>query len=150
MPGIYLYFKQAHQQLLSGYFGLGSKNQVSHYLDGVRSARKNEQNLIRRAVHWIQTLLVYSLTNGPLEIEVSEGLWHQMQLLTVFVLSCKFEPPDLALAVSNGLLPMLAEMCANSLHLLSASPSLPVPIQGTPILALASLRLLQVLAISTG
>jgi hypothetical protein len=141
---------------------------VSHYLDGVRSARKHEQNLIRRAVHWIQTLLVYSLTNGPFEMEVSEGihlkngtfqvidsfnytgLWHQMQVLTVFVLSCKFEPSDLALAVSNGLLPMLAEMCANSLHLLSTSPSLPVPIQGTPVLALASLRLLQVLAISTG
>lgn len=73
-----------------------------------------------------------------------------MQLLTVFVLSSKFEPPDLALAVSNGLLPMLAEMCANSLHLLSTSPTLMVPIQGTPILALASLRLLQVLAISAG
>ena len=67
--------QQAHQQLLSGFFGLGSKNQVSHYLEGVRSSRKNEQDLIRRAVHWIQTLLVHSLANGPLEVDVTEGLF---------------------------------------------------------------------------
>ncbi|CAB3370488.1 Hypothetical predicted protein [Cloeon dipterum] len=139
-----------HQQLLSGYFGLGSKNQVAHYLDGVRSARKHEQNLIKRAIHWIHTLLVHSLSNGLFEIEVPEGLWQQMQLLTVFVLSGKFEPQDITLAVTNRLLPLLADMCACSLHLLSATPTLSAPLQGTPTLALASLRLLQVLSISTG
>jgi hypothetical protein len=77
------------------------------------------------------------------------GSWQQLQLLTVFALSGKYEPPDLALAVSNGLLPMLAQMCSSSLHLLSASPAAS-SMQATPVLALASLRLLQVLAISSG
>ncbi|XP_021933596.1 probable E3 ubiquitin-protein ligase HERC1 isoform X3 [Zootermopsis nevadensis] len=142
-----------HQQLLAGCFGLcasageGPSTQLYHYLDGVRAAPQSLQLHIRCSVHRIYSLLIFSLARGQGEMQHHTGSTHQLQILTVFALSVRYRPSDITLAVSCRLLQILASMCSNPVHL--TSPCTPQP-HPQPELAVASMRLLHILAMSCG
>ncbi|XP_066271875.1 probable E3 ubiquitin-protein ligase HERC1 [Branchiostoma lanceolatum] len=75
----------------------------------------------------------------------------RLLLSTIFALSVKYQPVDVSLAVCSGLLPLLSKLCGTS-------PALSHPHQlilgGTSqlslVLQVASLRLLHILAVTTG
>ena len=70
----------------------------------------------------------------------------QLQILTVFALSVRYQPADITLAVSCQLLPILANMCSHPVYLTS-----PCEFQARPpVLTVASMRLLHILAMSCG
>ncbi|XP_069694063.1 probable E3 ubiquitin-protein ligase HERC1 isoform X1 [Periplaneta americana] len=141
-----------HQQLLAGCFGLGTlagegpSTQLYHYLDAVRAAPQSLQLHIRCSVHQIYSLLISSLAKGQTDTQHHTGSTQQLQILTVFALSVRYQPADITLAVSCGLLPILASMCSSPVYLTS-----PCELQARPpVLSLASMRLLHILAMSCG
>jgi len=73
---------------------------------------------------------------------------HHRQLLTVFALSTRYEASDISLVVSSGILPRLMRLCDAaklSQRLTGQAPLTDV----SCILATASMRLLQILAITS-
>lgn len=76
----------------------------------------------------------------------------RLLLVTVFALSVRYQPVDVSLAISSGLLDVLSQLCGketllgHTLHLLHK----PAGSQLSTALKVASTRLLQILAISTG
>ncbi|XP_071450243.1 probable E3 ubiquitin-protein ligase HERC1 [Hetaerina americana] len=150
-----------HQQLLAGCFGLGSlsgetSTQLYHYLDNVKAAQQSYQNQIQSAVHQIFKLMAQSLARKQDDLQMSSSAKQQLQILTVFVLSVRFQPSDISMAVSCGLLPLLSRISSESLLAMPALSSATaingtmVAISSTPVLAQASMRLLHILGISTG
>ncbi|XP_068081364.1 probable E3 ubiquitin-protein ligase HERC1 [Anabrus simplex] len=136
-----------HQQLLVGCFGLGglsgeaTSTQLHHYLDNVRAAPQALQMEICNTVHRIYSLLVTSLTRVQDEPAVVGSTGQQIQVLTVFALSMLYQPEDVVLAVSSGLLPLLSHLCSGSTH---------SPPSSVDVLTMASMRLLHILAMSCG
>lgn len=76
----------------------------------------------------------------------------RLLLVTVFALSVRYQPVDVSLAISSGLLNVLSQLCGTEtmlgqpLQLLQKSGVS----QLSTALKVASTRLLQILAISTG
>ncbi|TUG88269.1 putative E3 ubiquitin-protein ligase HERC1 [Bagarius yarrelli] len=139
-------------QFLAGCFGLGAYNgglkgesvQLHHYQDGIQAAKKRLQMNIQTAVHKI-----YQQLSITLERALQSNKHH---IVTVFALSVRYQPVDVSLAISSGLLDVLSQLCGketllgHTLQLLHK----PAGSQLSTALKVASTRLLQILAISTG
>ncbi|XP_063955724.1 probable E3 ubiquitin-protein ligase HERC1 isoform X1 [Lytechinus pictus] len=157
----------AHFQFMLGAFGLDTLDQCNrdtsrtmqlyHYSDGIRSATRSTQDQIRAVAHRICNHLVTVLAERASEMMAKKSAQHRLTLATVFALSVKYHPADICLAISSGILPLLADLCGGKSALARPiHPSL-IGLQlpgGTPptlrILQVASMRLLQVLAITAG
>uniref|UniRef100_T1JES7 HECT-type E3 ubiquitin transferase n=1 Tax=Strigamia maritima TaxID=126957 RepID=T1JES7_STRMM len=154
-----------HFQFLAGCFGLGILNadffngtQLYHYQDGIKAARKPIQDQIQIAVHKIYELLVASLAEREKCETLGTGTKQRLLLLTVFALSMKYQPSDVSLAVSCGMLPLLSRLCGSSLWIgqliLHSSSSTMTAITTSShlntVLQVSSMRLLQILAVTSG
>ncbi|XP_058850990.1 probable E3 ubiquitin-protein ligase HERC1 isoform X1 [Acipenser ruthenus] len=148
-------------QFLAGCFGLGSVGnggikvesvQLHHYQDGIRAAKRNIQMDIQTAVHKI-----YQQLSATLERALQSNKHHieaqqRLLLVTVFALSVRYQPVDVSLAVSSGLLNVLSQLCGTDTMLGQPLQLLQKPgvSQLSTALKVASTRLLQILAITTG
>uniref|UniRef100_A0A8D2LRJ6 HECT-type E3 ubiquitin transferase n=1 Tax=Varanus komodoensis TaxID=61221 RepID=A0A8D2LRJ6_VARKO len=148
-------------QFLAGCFGLstvghaGSKGEsirLHHYQDGIRAAKRNIQTEIQMAVHKI-----YQQLSATLERALQANKHHieaqqRLLLVTVFALSVHYQPVDVSLAISTGLLNVLSQLCGTDTML--GQPLQLLPKSGISLLStalkVASTRLLQILAITTG
>lgn len=76
----------------------------------------------------------------------------RLLLVTVFALSVRYQPVDVSLAISSGLLNVLSQLCGTETMLGQPLQLLHKPgvSQLSTALKVASTRLLQILAISTG
>lgn len=76
----------------------------------------------------------------------------RLLLVTVFALSVRYQPVDVSLAISSGLLSVLSQLCGTETMLGQPLQLLQKPgvSQLSTALKVASTRLLQILAISTG
>uniref|UniRef100_A0A8C4Q7E9 HECT and RLD domain containing E3 ubiquitin protein ligase family member 1 n=1 Tax=Eptatretus burgeri TaxID=7764 RepID=A0A8C4Q7E9_EPTBU len=148
-------------QFLAGCFGLGVISspgqdshslQLHHYQDSIASARFDTRKEIQMLVHRIYQHLSSMLENGLQANKHHIGAQQRLLLVTVFVLSVRYQPADVALAVSSSLLGVLSELCGSDLSL--GHPWLFLRKQGFSRLGMAlkvaSTRLLQILAITTG
>ncbi|XP_076880016.1 putative E3 ubiquitin-protein ligase HERC1 isoform X2 [Brachyhypopomus gauderio] len=148
-------------QFLAGCFGLGAVGngglkgesvQLHHYQDGVRAAKKSLQMDIQTAVHKIYQQLSVTLERALQANKHHIEAQQRLLLVTVFALSVRYQPADVSLAVSSGLLDVLSQLCGRetlvgqTLQLLHK----PASSQLSTALKVASTRLLQILAISTG
>ncbi|CAH1255597.1 HERC1 [Branchiostoma lanceolatum] len=152
-----------HLQFLAGCFGLGmlgpvmvgghNTSQLHHYSDGIKAGSSATQQEIQAAVHKIYKYLVMTLSRSDSQESTysNKGAQEKLLLSTIFALSVKYQPVDVSLAVCSGLLPLLSKLCGTS-------PALSHPHQlilgGTSqlslVLQVASLRLLHILAVTTG
>ncbi|XP_043933675.1 probable E3 ubiquitin-protein ligase HERC1 isoform X2 [Protopterus annectens] len=148
-------------QFLAGCFGLGTVGnvgikgenvQLHHYQDGVRGAKRSVQMDIQAAVHKI-----YQQLSSTLERALQANKHHveaqqRLLLVTVFALSVRYQPVDVSLAVSSGLLNVLAQLCGTEAMLSQPLQLLQNPdvSQLSTALKVASTRLLQILSITTG
>ncbi|KAK7862054.1 hypothetical protein R5R35_011478 [Gryllus longicercus] len=139
------------QQLLIGCFVLDGVSvpgepvtsaQLHHYLDNVRAASQALQSQICSTAHRIYSLLVSFLSRA----QDQTGTSHQIDVLTVYALSVRYQPCDLVLSVTCGLLPLLGKLCSGD----APSPFDDRGRQGQGILTVASMRLLHILAMSSG
>ncbi|KAJ7311304.1 hypothetical protein JRQ81_006920 [Phrynocephalus forsythii] len=148
-------------QFLAGCFGLGTVGQAGsngesvrlhHYQDGIRAAKRNIQTEIQVAVHKI-----YQQLSATLERALQANKHHieaqqRLLLVTVFALSAHYQPVDVSLAISTGLLNVLSQLCGTDTML--GQPLQLLPRTGvsqlSTALKVASTRLLQILAITTG
>ncbi|XP_036123353.1 probable E3 ubiquitin-protein ligase HERC1 isoform X14 [Molossus molossus] len=148
-------------QFLAGCFGLGTvghagakgeSGRLHHYQDGIRAAKRNIQIEIQVAVHKI-----YQQLSATLERALQANKHHieaqqRLLLVTVFSLSVHYQPVDVSLAISTGLLNVLSQLCGTDTMLgqpLQLLPKTGVS-QLSTALKVASTRLLQILAITTG
>ncbi|XP_028822113.1 probable E3 ubiquitin-protein ligase HERC1 [Denticeps clupeoides] len=143
-------------QFLAGCFSLGVTNknssQLHHYQDGVWAAKRSLQMDVQSAVHQI-----YQQLSVTLERAVQENTHHmewqqRLLLVNVFALSVRYQPVDVAMAISSGLLNILSQLCGTELLI---GQLLHVRQRGgasqlSNALRVASTRLLQILSISTG
>ncbi|XP_077988697.1 putative E3 ubiquitin-protein ligase HERC1 [Glandiceps talaboti] len=149
-----------HLQFLLGCFGLGILEpimegphvaQLYHYQDGAKAARSSTQQEIQATVHKIYEHLVSTLSEKSHDSRAGKGAKQRLLLTTVFALSVKYQPVDISLAVSSGMLPLLSRLCG---HQAAIRPLLPWMSRGSSqvntILQVASMRLLQILAVTTG
>nr|XP_060611660.1 probable E3 ubiquitin-protein ligase HERC1 isoform X2 [Anolis sagrei ordinatus] len=148
-------------QFLAGCFGLGSVGhtgtkgesvRLHHYQDGIRAAKRNIQAEIQVAVHKI-----YQQLSATLERALQANKHHieaqqRLLLVTVFALSVHYQPVDVSLAISTGLLNVLSQLCGTDTMLGQTLQLLPKSgvSQLSTALKVASTRLLQILAITTG
>ncbi|XP_029961368.1 LOW QUALITY PROTEIN: probable E3 ubiquitin-protein ligase HERC1 [Salarias fasciatus] len=147
-------------QFLAGCFGLGTVGtgglkresvQLHHYQDGVRAARRSLQMEIQTAVHQIYQQLSVTLERALQANKHHIEAQQRLLLVTVFALSVRYQPVDVSLAVSSGLLSVLSQLCGSEAALgrpLQLLRSGAAPLSAA--LKVASTRLLQILAISTG
>ncbi|MXQ86267.1 hypothetical protein E5288_WYG006562 [Bos mutus] len=120
--------------------------------DGIRAAKRNIQIEIQVAVHKI-----YQQLSATLERALQANKHHieaqqRLLLVTVFALSVHYQPVDVSLAISTGLLNVLSQLCGTDTMLgqpLQLLPKTGVS-QLSTALKVASTRLLQILAITTG
>ncbi|XP_055453781.1 probable E3 ubiquitin-protein ligase HERC1 isoform X7 [Psammomys obesus] len=148
-------------QFLAGCFGLGTvghtgakgeSGRLHYYQDGIRAAKRNIQIEIQLAVHKI-----YQQLSATLERALQANKHHieaqqRLLLVTVFALSVHYQPVDVSLAISTGLLNVLSQLCGTDTMLgqpLQLLPKTGVS-QLSTALKVASTRLLQILAITTG
>ncbi|KAJ7425197.1 hypothetical protein WISP_24460 [Willisornis vidua] len=148
-------------QFLAGCFGLGTVGhagakgesvRLHHYQDGIRAAKRSIQIEIQVAVHKI-----YQQLSATLERALQANKHHieaqqRLLLVTVFALSVHYQPVDVSLAISTGLLNVLSQLCGTDTMLgqpLQLLPKTGVS-QLSTALKVASTRLLQILAITTG
>ncbi|XP_030044055.1 putative E3 ubiquitin-protein ligase HERC1 [Microcaecilia unicolor] len=148
-------------QFLAGCFGLGTVGhagtkgesvRLHHYQDGIRAAKRSIQIEIQIAVHKIyqqlSAILERALQANKHHIEAQQRLL----LVTVFALSVRYQPVDVSLAISTGLLNVLSQLCGTDTML--GQPLQLLPKSGvsqlSTALKVASTRLLQILAITTG
>ncbi|XP_070543560.1 probable E3 ubiquitin-protein ligase HERC1 isoform X2 [Ptychodera flava] len=149
-----------HLQFLLGCFGLGMLEplveghgaaQLYHYQDGSKAARSSTQQEIQTTVHKINEHLVSTLSEKSHDPRSGKGARQRLLLTTVFALSVKYQPVDISLAVSTGMLPLLSRLCG---HQAVLKPLVPWVSRGmsqlNTILQVASMRLLQILAVTTG
>uniref|UniRef100_H0V6J8 HECT-type E3 ubiquitin transferase n=1 Tax=Cavia porcellus TaxID=10141 RepID=H0V6J8_CAVPO len=149
-------------QFLAGCFGLGTvghtvgakgeSGRLHHYQDGIRAAKRSIQIEIQVAVHKI-----YQQLSATLERALQANKHHieaqqRLLLVTVFALSVHYQPVDVSLAISTGLLNVLSQLCGTDTML--GQPLQLLPKSGvsqlSTALKVASTRLLQILAITTG
>ncbi|RMB94614.1 hypothetical protein DUI87_29429 [Hirundo rustica rustica] len=148
-------------QFLAGCFGLGTVGhagakgesvKLHHYQDGIRAAKRSIQIEIQVAVHKI-----YQQLSATLERALQANKHHieaqqRLLLVTVFSLSVHYQPVDVSLAISTGLLNVLSQLCGTDTMLGQPLQLLPKTgiSQLSTALKVASTRLLQILAITTG
>ncbi|XP_018619035.1 probable E3 ubiquitin-protein ligase HERC1 isoform X2 [Scleropages formosus] len=148
-------------QFLAGCFGLGSVGtggtkgesvQLHHYQDGIRAAKRNIQMDIQTAVHKIYQQLSLTLERALQANKHHIESQQRLLLVTVFALSVRYQPVDVSLAISSGLLNVLSQLCGTETMLGQPLQLLQKPgvSQLSTALKVASTRLLQILAISTG
>ncbi|KAL4641964.1 putative E3 ubiquitin-protein ligase HERC1 isoform X1 [Arapaima gigas] len=148
-------------QFLAGCFGLGSVGtsgpkgesvQLHHYQDGIRAAKRNIQMDIQTAVHKIYQQLSVTLERALQANKHHIEAQQRLLLVTVFALSVRYQPADVSLAISSGLLNVLSQLCGTETMLGQPLQLLQKPgvSQLSTALKVASTRLLQILAISTG
>ncbi|KAM9317693.1 putative E3 ubiquitin-protein ligase HERC1 [Pholidichthys leucotaenia] len=148
-------------QFLAGCFGLdtigagGLKResvQLHHYQDGVKSAKRSLQMEIQTAVHKIYQQLSVTLERALQANKHHIEAQQRLLLVTVFALSVRYQPVDVSLAISSGLLNVLSQLCGTETMLGQTLQLLQKPgvSQLSTALKVASTRLLQILAISTG
>ncbi|XP_037551096.1 probable E3 ubiquitin-protein ligase HERC1 [Nematolebias whitei] len=89
---------------------------------------------------------------GPMKGTGSREAQQRLLLVTVFALSVRYQPADVSLAISSGLLNVLSQLCGTETMLGQPLQLLQKPgvSQLSTALKVASTRLLQILAISTG
>ncbi|XP_035381674.1 probable E3 ubiquitin-protein ligase HERC1 isoform X2 [Electrophorus electricus] len=148
-------------QFLAGCFGLGAVSsgglkgesvQLHHYQDGVRAAKNTLQMDIQTAVHKIYQQLSVTLERALQANKHHLEAQQRLLLVTVFALSVRYQPVDVSLAISTGLLDVLSQLCGRETLLGQTLQLLHKPSgsQLSMALKVASTRLLQILAISTG
>ncbi|KAA8579332.1 hypothetical protein FQN60_010672, partial [Etheostoma spectabile] len=148
-------------QFLAGCFGLGTVGtgglkresvQLHHYQDGVRAAKRSLQMEIQTAVHKIYQQLSVTLERALQANKHHIEAQQRLLLVTVFALSVRYQPVDVSLAISSGLLNVLSQLCGTETMLGQPLQLLQKPgvSQLSTALKVASTRLLQILAISTG
>ncbi|XP_028298817.1 probable E3 ubiquitin-protein ligase HERC1 isoform X3 [Gouania willdenowi] len=148
-------------QFLAGCFGLGTVGtgglrresvQLHHYQDGVRAAKRSLQVEIQMAVHKIYQQLSVTLERALHANKHHIDAQQRLLLVTVFALSVRYQPVDVSLAISSGLLNVLSQLCGTETMLGQPLQLLHKPgvSQLSTALKVASTRLLQILAISTG
>ncbi|XP_023674598.2 probable E3 ubiquitin-protein ligase HERC1 isoform X1 [Paramormyrops kingsleyae] len=148
-------------QFLAGCFGLGTVGtgvakgesvQLHHYQDGIRAAKKSIQVDIQTAVHKIYQQLSLTLERALQANKHHIEAQQRLLLVTVFALSVRYQPVDVSLAISSGLLNVLSQLCGTETMLGQPLQLLQKPgvSQLSTALKVASTRLLQILAISTG
>ncbi|XP_016139643.1 LOW QUALITY PROTEIN: probable E3 ubiquitin-protein ligase HERC1 [Sinocyclocheilus grahami] len=156
-----LAFTPKKREFLSGCFGLGAvcnrgpkgeSVQLHHYQDGVRAAKKSLQMDIQTAVHKIYQQLSVTLEKALQANKHHIEAQQRLLLVTVFALSVRYQPVDVSLAISSGLLDVLSQLCGTETLLGQTLQLLhkPAGSQLSTALKVASTRLLQILAISTG
>ncbi|KAL1007751.1 hypothetical protein UPYG_G00091160 [Umbra pygmaea] len=148
-------------QFLAGCFGLGTvctaglkgeSAQLHHYQDGVKAAKRSLQMDIQTAVHKIYQQLSVTLEKALQANKHHIEAQQRLLLVTVFALSVRYQPVDVSLAISSGLLDVLSQLCGTETMLgqpLQLLQKAGVS-QLSTALKVASTRLLQILAISTG
>ncbi|XP_077942009.1 putative E3 ubiquitin-protein ligase HERC1 isoform X9 [Gasterosteus aculeatus] len=148
-------------QFLAGCFGLGTVGagglkresvQLHHYQDGVKAAKRSLQMEIQTAVHKIYQQLSVTLERALQANKHHIEAQQRLLLVTVFALSVRYQPVDVSLAISSGLLSVLSQLCGTETMLGQPLQLLQKPgvSQLSTALKVASTRLLQILAISTG
>ncbi|XP_030232116.1 probable E3 ubiquitin-protein ligase HERC1 isoform X5 [Gadus morhua] len=147
-------------QFLAGCFGLGTVGtgglkgdvQLHHYQDGVKAAKRSLQMDIQTAVHKIYQQLSVTLERALQANKHHIEAQQRLLLVTVFALSVRYQPVDVSLAISSGLLNVLSQLCGTETMLGQPLQLLHKPgvSQLSTALKVASTRLLQILAISTG
>ncbi|GCB70606.1 hypothetical protein scyTo_0005723 [Scyliorhinus torazame] len=148
-------------QFLAGCFGLGTVGnagikgesvQLHHYQDGIRAAKRNIQMDIQGAVHKIYQQLSATLERALQANKHHIGAQQRLLLVTVFALSVRYQPVDVSLAISSGLLNVLSQLCGTDTMLGQPLQLVQKPgvSQLSTALKVASTRLLQILAITTG
>ncbi|XP_048472974.1 probable E3 ubiquitin-protein ligase HERC1 [Rhincodon typus] len=148
-------------QFLAGCFGLdtvgnagikGESVQLHHYQDGIRAAKRNIQMDIQSAVHKIYQQLSATLERALQANKHHIGAQQRLLLVTVFALSVRYQPVDVSLAISSGLLNVLSQLCGTDTMLGQPLQLIHKPgvSQLSTALKVASTRLLQILAITTG
>jgi len=97
-----------------------------------------------------KTCVCLLVSSSPSPLVCLPEAQQRLLLVTVFALSVRYQPVDVSLAVSSGLLAVLSRLCG-------AETMLGRPLQLQPgaaplsaALKVAATRLLQILAISTG
>ncbi|XP_054985114.1 probable E3 ubiquitin-protein ligase HERC1 [Sorex araneus] len=148
-------------QFLAGCFGLGTvghsgskgeSGRLHHYQDGIRAAKRSLQLEIQAAVHRIYQQLSATLERALQANKHRIEAQQRLLLGTVFALSVHYQPVDVSLAISTGLLNVLSQLCGTDALLgqpLQLLPKTGVS-QLSTALKVASTRLLQILAITTG
>ncbi|XP_077870271.1 putative E3 ubiquitin-protein ligase HERC1 [Saccoglossus kowalevskii] len=149
-----------HLQYLLGCFGLGMLEPIMdgpyvphlyHYQDGVKAARSSTQQEIQSVVHKIYEHLVCTLSEKEHDQRAGKGARQRLLLTTIFALSVKYQPVDISLAVSTGMLTLLSQLCGHQATFKPLVPWLSRSVsQLNTILQVASMRLLQILAVTTG
>ncbi|XP_041442593.1 probable E3 ubiquitin-protein ligase HERC1 isoform X2 [Xenopus laevis] len=147
-------------QFLAGCFGLGTVGHTGakgdsvhlhHYQDGIRASKNSIQKEIQKAVHKIYQQLSATLDRA-LQANKHHVAQQRLLLVTVFALSVRYQPVDVSLAISTGLLSVLSQLCGTDTML--GQPLQLLPKSGvsqlSTALKVASTRLLQILAITTG
>ncbi|XP_029599121.1 probable E3 ubiquitin-protein ligase HERC1, partial [Salmo trutta] len=148
-------------QFLAGCFGLGTVGtgglkgenvQLHHYQDGVKAAKRSLQMDIQTAVHKIYQQLSVTLERALQANKHHIEAQQRLLLVTVFALSVRYQSVDVSLAISSGLLNVLSQLCGTETLLGQPLQLLQKPgvSQLSTALKVASTRLLQILAISTG
>ncbi|XP_053720543.1 probable E3 ubiquitin-protein ligase HERC1 isoform X1 [Synchiropus splendidus] len=148
-------------QFLAGCFGLGTVGagglkcesvQLHHYQDGVKAARRSVQMEIQTEVHKIYQQMSVTLERALQDNKHHIEAQQRLLLVTVFALSVRYQPVDVSLAISSGLLNVLSQLCGTETLLGQPLQLLQKPgvSQLSTALKVASTRLLQILAISTG
>ncbi|XP_069758992.1 probable E3 ubiquitin-protein ligase HERC1 isoform X8 [Narcine bancroftii] len=148
-------------QFLAGCFGLGTVGsaeingesvQLHHYQDGIRAAKRSIQMDIQAAVHKIYQQLSAILERALQANKHHIGVQQRLLLVTVFALSVRYQPVDVSLAISSGLLNVLSQLCGTDTMLGQPLQLIQKPgvSQLSTALKVASTRLLQILAITTG
>ncbi|KAG9341250.1 hypothetical protein JZ751_019691 [Albula glossodonta] len=120
--------------------------------DGIRAAKRSLQRDIQTAVHKIYQQLSVTLERALQANQHHSEAQQRLLLVTVFALSVRYQPVDVSLAISSGLLNVLSQLCGTDTMLgqpLQLLQKLGVS-QLSTALKVASTRLLQILAISTG
>ncbi|KAG8440199.1 hypothetical protein GDO86_006116 [Hymenochirus boettgeri] len=148
-------------QFLAGCFGLGTVGHAGtkgdsvhlhHYQDGIRASKRNIQIEIQKAVHKIYQQLSATLDRALQANKHHVEAQQRLLLVTVFALSVRYQPADVSLAISTGLLSVLSQLCGTDTML--GQPLQLLPKSGvsqlSTALKVASTRLLQILAITTG
>ncbi|KAI4830774.1 hypothetical protein KUCAC02_002387, partial [Chaenocephalus aceratus] len=107
-------------QFLAGCFGLGTVGtgalkresvQLHHYQDGVKAAKRSLQMEIQTAVHKIYQQLSVTLERALQANKHHIEAQQRLLLVTVFALSVRYQPVDVSLAISSGLLNVLSQLC---------------------------------------
>ncbi|XP_007895403.2 probable E3 ubiquitin-protein ligase HERC1 [Callorhinchus milii] len=146
-------------QFLTGCFDLGTANsannkqsigKLQHYTDVTQAARGTTQTELQTGAHKLYQQLVSALKKGLASGKDLSGAQQHLLLATIFALNIRYQPTDLSVVISTGLLEALSKL-TNSCLLLNQRwlmASVSGHSQLNVALKLASARLLQILAIT--